>query len=704
MSRDVGAHPVPHPEVARLDNHHQPVDNQRLVTPDGGDMRVVTREQHKRWINDRTAPRDADIRLNNQVLLSELQEWEERTHRQHMRHQETAGLQQADFREWHAKGGSLLEKQQEGTRWEKMPELSVDNLIDQLGLQVKWEELQALRGRYNDSHSCDFFYTNALRNLLQGKSTRQHIHAEELSKVQDENQNADFIRTAREVFELSLSKPMDVDAILKVLQQSDAIIKQLKRKLEQTNAQRIQALHEREDMAAAEQLHNEMDDVLEDLVNVHLERLDLLLSSGQGEAFLARLDEAVDFLRKLLEDGRADADNLAQRLNQDLDAADRELKERHRQREDDALEMQRKQTKCKQLLQENSQKQNQAFDEITRLYRELTALGDERKGYIDDLVHEKTEHEKRAAAFERFCVTAAEHRGILEDLLRRLELTQETYDGTEKFVQLTKDNMAKTTELARQETADILLKEQRDYYSAFREYYKTLGELLYAKERRLEETEDHMDCLSQKIKLAHVCLDRHAQSYKEQLRDLQRSRQLNECEIDDLRERADRAVEEAQATEEALVAAGDPIVSPAIELQEENVRRQAAVTEARKESAKKRVDDVERQEQDSHRAQRDAKQARASGLSLHMRPLSPDPSKYKHKPLSQMTPEERRQQMDARKRSLVYRLRQTMSEGDDSPGAVNSLSGIGVGVNQTASTASPGVGGRGPLGNSLGNG
>jgi len=634
-------------------------------------MKVVTREQHKRWVGDRSISRDAEkrdagIRLNNQVLKSDLEDHEERTHRFHIRHQEAAQQQQSDYREWHLEGSSLLEKQQEGTRWERMPDLSIEQLIEQLELSVKWPEVQDLKGRLNDSHSCDYYFTKILKQVVGPKTARTGKIAEDLDKVQNSNGNADFIRIAKEVFDLSNAKPMDVGAVLKVLQQSDAILKQLRKKLEQSNSQRVTAF-DREDMASAEAHHNDMDDILEDLVNVHLERIDLLLSSGQGEAFLQRLDEASALLKKLLEDGRAHAEDVSTRIQADLDRVENEVKTRTKAQDDDELNMHKNQTKSRQILSENAAAQTAKFEEIAKLYAELTALGEERRGHIADLVHEKEQQEQRTAAFERFCLTTAEHKAMLEDLLGRLDVTQKTYDGTERFIQDTKDSMLQTTEVAKRETADILLKERRDYYVSFREYYTTLGDLLYSKEKRLEETEDLMDCLEQKLKLSQVCLDKNAHNYREQMKDLMKAKKINELEIDDLRERADKAVEDAQDTEDALESAGDEIMSPAIELQEQNAKRSEMVTEARVAGARKKSEDVERQKDEMNKNLRKAKEVKAAkGLSSMMRPLSPDPSKYKHTPVPQMTPEERRMLMEQRKRNLVTRLRQSVNAGEDS--------------------------------------
>eukprot|EP00755_Sulcionema_specki_P019183 Sspe_Gene.11926::Locus_4055_Transcript_1_1_Confidence_1.000_Length_2275::g.11926::m.11926 len=633
--------------------------DQKMVVADGGALNVVTADQHRRWMGQKSDKDDElrqqkQKRLTNEMLLDDVKSHEERIHRLHTRIEETACSQQADFQHLHQVGNELLEKQQEGTKWTHLPPLSPEEVIAKAGLSLSWAAIQDLQSQYNNSKNSDHFYNRSLKKLLghleNGEAAAEDHASNALQKVQEgTNRNADFILTTHELYTLSKRKPVDIQEILEVLKQSDPQIKELKKKFDQITVQRNQALNETEDMQTAEALHNIMDDVLEDLVKIHLGRLSLLLDSAQGESFLNRVDTVAGNVSTLLDDYRRKADEQIQMLTSDIDKLSKEIRECRNDQDQDDLNMQKLQGKCRAALIQNAQKQHQTFENIKKLYADLTFLGDERKGLVDDLIHAKAKFEERMASAEKFQIVAAEHKAVLEDLCKLIAEAQSTYEDVERFEQNTRDKLSAAAEQARKDTEDILLKERRAYYSEFRRYYGTLGELLFAKERRIEEVGDQLESTQHALDMIKTTLDPMKRDYVERIHALERTKQMLEMEVESLRERADQAAEDAEPTEEALLKAGEKIVSPVIELQEINHDKQQQVVAKRKETLEKKKNAVETQELVSASNKQRAKQARATGLSSHMRPLSPERRR------DTSSPEERR-------KSYADKLRKTVEE------------------------------------------
>eukprot|EP00659_Diplonema_papillatum_P010755 gene10755-16563_t len=276
--------------------------------------------------------RQKQLKLTNEMLLSDVDAQEERLQRQHRKAGETALAQQIDFQEWHKEANAALDLQQDGTRWVQLPPLSVSDLVEKMELDVSFTEVEELSTRYGDAKDSDHAFYQHLRRMIkndeEGKAHSAHEAINHLKTIQDaKNDNAHLVRCAVSAHEFSKKRPVETDTVLRILAAREPNLKALRKQLDSIEVSRDQALHEREDMATAEALHNQMDDVLEEIVHEHLARLSLLLDSAHQEKFVEDVAGLANSTKTEVELHRTDRDDLIGKLTADLDRLDSALKQ-----------------------------------------------------------------------------------------------------------------------------------------------------------------------------------------------------------------------------------------------------------------------------------------------------------------------------------------------------------------------------------------
>eukprot|EP01064_Diplonema_japonicum_P018452 TRINITY_DN2713_c0_g1_i1.p1 TRINITY_DN2713_c0_g1~~TRINITY_DN2713_c0_g1_i1.p1 ORF type:complete len:637 (+),score=144.23 TRINITY_DN2713_c0_g1_i1:59-1912(+) len=597
--------------------------------------------------------------LTNEMLLSDVESHEDRVERQHAKMHEVCCAQQMELQTWHLEANKSLESQQERTKWAALPDITAEDIIQSYGMKTSVHDVAKLSAKFSGEKGTEGYYYENLEKMLERlKAGKLHGTQESLAHLKEPPgkngaDNCTLINGFVELYGLSRTKPVEISEILVLLNKSESTIKDLRKRFDQLDVQHTQALHEREDMGAAEILHNQLDDVLEEIVSLRLARLSLLLDSAQGEKTIGAVSEITNDLTNLIENARHFKEDWTEQITNDLDALENGMRKNLQTQQDEGLLMQRLYGKCKTNLIDNTQKQGKIFENIKKMYEDLQALGEERRGLVDDLLHEKSQHEERVAATVQTNNVCQQHKTSLEKILTGLETIDSPLNLLELFMSETREKTILATNQAKLETEHILLKERRAHFAEYYDYYLLLGELLFAKESRLQEICDQRDVFDHLINMTKTTLDPKKVYYQEQLRELTHIKQALEIDIDTIRQRADQAVEDATPTEEALLESGDKIVSPVIELQERNSERQRDIIAMRKQLLDSKKRSVDIQEEDSTTKVKMAKHARITGLGSHMLPLSPDGLRPKNCP----TPEERR-------RTYAEKLRKTISENE----------------------------------------
>lgn len=111
--------------------------------------------------------------------------------------------------------------------------------------------------------------------------------------------------------------------------------------------------------------------------------------------------------------------------------------------------------------------------------------------------------------------------------------------------------------------------------------FLTLGNLIYKKEKKLEELDRNIRTTHIQLEFCIETFDPNAKKHSDAKKQLYMLRAQTEEELGMLKEKQNKAQEDFQATEEALVAAGIEFKHPADEQNEEVLNRRSKMVEYR---------------------------------------------------------------------------------------------------------------------------
>lgn len=602
--------------------------------------------------------------LTNQMLCDEVEKHEGRSLRQCARICDAAQSQRGDCEKRNRDGNRHLEEYLQRYAYTMLPPMTRQDLYEKVdGLELSLHKIRELLDRFSGEPHSDVYYNGCIQALIDGRGDSNAIVLQ-LNKANHDNANHEYIRSILDFYNLSGHEFLDVPVIMKMLRLSDPHVEHLRNQIDTKYEERRRHLEETEDMTSAERVHNQIDDILENLLNLHAERIELLEGAGQDDGFCANVKAAGLKVKEVHEVAVHELLPWLPIVKRDIDRIMTAMDENKEKRREDQDRSEKQEQALMQAIAENGEEQLAKFDAIRQRYTEILALAEERKRMVDQLQKEKVEQQQRTAAAERQYLECEKHRGVLEDLMNKVGHAPATLDGCPSFVDRTLRAIDDQVADARRDTGDTLLRERRSYYKVFCEFYLVCGELLYSKQRRQEELDSQIEDNEGYKKFVKDSLDPNTKVYQDRIKAL--TGLLTPCKADiaSLRQRMDRATMEASNIEEILVEAGDEIISPVIELQERNVEKQAAVLRARRQVIEAKSTKVESQEEDTERTKGIASIAKKSGgLTSQMRPLSPGDQNG----VNVLSPEKRRELADQRRKNYAERLRRSVTAAADVP-------------------------------------
>jgi hypothetical protein len=120
----------------------------------------------------------------------------------------------------------------------------------------------------------------------------------------------------------------------------------------------------------------------------------------------------------------------------------------------------------------------------------------------------------------------------------------------------------------------------------FRRLYKTLGQLVYKKEKRLEDIDRQIRTTHIQLEFCIETFDPNAKKHSDSKKDQYRVRAQIEEELQMLKDKMLTALEQFRPTEEALRQAGVEFMHPIDEVEENNLQRRSKMVEYRAHMAK----------------------------------------------------------------------------------------------------------------------
>jgi len=237
--------------------------------------------------------------------------------------------------------------------------------------------------------------------------------------------------------------------------------------------------------------------------------------------------------------------------------------------------------KSEKFIRDNIEKQDECWRKIQEQERQLQKLGTERFEECKRRIEENDREEKRKVEYQQFLDVVSQHKKLLELTVYNCDLAIRCIGIVEELVAEGCSAIKARYDRTNQELADLRLQVHQEYLQAFRRLYKTLGQLVYKKEKKLEEIDRNIRTTHIQLEFSIETFDPNAKKHSDQKKDLYKLRAQVEEELEMLKDKMAQALELFGPTEDALTQAGIDFVHPAEEVEDQNLGRRSKMVEYR---------------------------------------------------------------------------------------------------------------------------
>nr|CAJ2476622.1 unnamed protein product [Leishmania braziliensis]CAJ2477064.1 unnamed protein product [Leishmania braziliensis] len=514
--------------------------------------------------------------LENEELVQELHisDWSE--------------TQRQKLRGAHEKGEELLASVEVGTKWNLMEAYDLAKLMRVCGLEMSQRELyrpedkpqfmdiigvkkvlQDLRQNRNKTRVVSF------TQLIDNSIAKMEKVEEELRRSQlDATQLAQVpTRTVKMMEDI-----MNTTQIQNALASTDDQMKTQLAQLEKTNEIQNVAMHDGEMQVAEEQMWTKVQ-LQERLIELLKDKFGLI---GKCEEENSQFKEIYE-VQKQANQETSQMKDAKRRLKQRCETDLKHIQDSIQKADLEDAEATKRYTgnkeRSERAIKENEEMQEETWNRIQDLERQLQRLGTDRFDEVKRRIEEVDREEKRRVENAQFLEIAAQHKKLLELTVYNCDLAMRCTGLVEELVSEGCASVKSRYDKTNQDLAALRLEVHKEHLEYFRMLYLTLGSLIYKKEKRLEE-------IDRNIRLAHIQLefcvetfDPNAKKHADMKKELYKLRQGVEEELAMLKEKQAAALDDFKESEEALDAAGIEFSHPVDENNEEVLTRRSKMVE-----------------------------------------------------------------------------------------------------------------------------
>jgi len=495
----------------------------------------------------------------------------------------------------HEKAAELVGAVESGTKWNLTAAYDIQKLMRVCGLEMSVREL------YKPEDKPQFMDVVALKKNLQ--ELKQHRNKTrivsftgtidqglaKLEKVEEELRRSQLDATELAQVPVAILKNleecMNVTVVQSALMGNEEQIRQQLASIDKAKDIRNVALSDGE-MAIAEEQFYIKAQLLERLVELVRDKFRIIGQTEDENRMFAKIQ---DVQKKAFQETSAMKDakrRLKQRCEEDLkhlhdaiqkaDLEDAEAMKRFMAQKD----------KSEKFIRENLEKQDESWRKIQEQERLLQKLGTERFEEVKRRIEENDREEKRKVEYQQFLDVVSQHKKLLELSVYNCDLAIRCIGIIEELVAEGCAAIRARYDKTNQELADLRLQVHQEYLDAFRRLYKTLGQLVYKKEKRLEDIDRNIRTTHIQLEFSIETFDPNAKKHSDSKKDLYKLRSQVEEELEMLKDKMAHALEQFGPTEDALTQAGIEFTHPAEELEDSNVTRRSKMVEYRAHLAK----------------------------------------------------------------------------------------------------------------------
>jgi len=235
--------------------------------------------------------------------------------------------------------------------------------------------------------------------------------------------------------------------------------------------------------------------------------------------------------------------------------------------------------KSERFIKENIEKQEESWSRIQDLERQLQKLGTERFEEVKRRIEDLDREEKRRVEYAQFLEVASQHKKLLELTVYNCDLAIRCTGLIEELIGEGCSAVKARYDKTNQELADMRIDVHKEHLEYFRVLYLALGNLIYKKEKRLEEIDRNIRTTHIQLEFCVETFDPNAKKHSDMKKELYKLRQQVEEEMSMLKDKQAKALEDFKGSEEALDAAGIEFVHPVDENNEEVLSRRTRIVE-----------------------------------------------------------------------------------------------------------------------------
>lgn len=490
----------------------------------------------------------------------------------------------------HEKAGELLLAVEVGTKWNLTQAYDLAKLMRVCGLEMSQREL------YKPEDKPQFMDVIGLKKTLQElKQNRNKTRIlsftgmidnaiSKVEKVEEELRRSQLDATQLAQIPVSTLKQtediMNVTNIQTALSSTEEQIKTVLAQVEKTNEIQNVAMADGEMQVAEEQMYTKVQ-LQERLVELIHDEYRIISKVEDENAPFKKIYET----QKKANQETSQIKDAKRRLKQRCEA---DLKRIHDaiQKADleDAEAMKRfssQKEKSERFLRDNLEKQDECWRKIQDLERQLQKLGTERFEEFKRRIEENDREEKRKVEYQQFLEVVSQHKKLLELTVYNCDLAIRVTGLLEEMIAEACSAIKARYDRTNQELSDLRIEVHKQYLEFFRMLFLTLGNLIYKKEKKLEELDRNIRTTHIQLEFCIETFDPNAKKHSDAKKQLYMLRAQTEEELGMLKEKQNKAQEDFQATEEALVAAGIEFKHPADEQNEEVLNRRSKMVEYR---------------------------------------------------------------------------------------------------------------------------
>eukprot|EP00906_Rhabdomonas_costata_P003370 RCo005155 len=519
----------------------------------------------------------AEQKAINMKLKTELFDHEERLVKEAAELLHRATTRPKELKDRQSKGMDLMQVYQDGWKWPMPADFNRELLIQEFSLSITEPQLEDLLEHYTlQPRPIVIQIRQILSDLIDVTASRRRktmLIDELVGKASRHGPGMPALLDIVKSFtELMDSDGTNIEAIKAMLQETGEQLSELKAKIDRLDLARAKALQD-EDITNAEMMFEDGLAQQEKLIDIILLRLGHLLNKASKIRLEQRLRELCADADRTLTSTKKQNDDLIHKIEQDLATMKTKMDEEQegmRYREQEFDEMTKK---TNDSLLANQRGQDKVWAEIMYSFKDLKALSDARFKAIEDWSVEVEKQERRKVEYNATIRTCEDHVTTLKQLMNDCEAADHMMKNLDDFFKQASKVAADIANAASSEGDALALEEQKFFLVAFRRYYGEMGEMIYNKTKRLEDTERQIRSTEYQISFCKETLDPSLHRYRETLRDLQTRRSELNGILSDMRGRADDRARDFLPTDEALRAAGFEFDSPLVEVHEHIAER-----------------------------------------------------------------------------------------------------------------------------------